>query len=224
MRVAKIFLALLAISLLVAPFAPAARADNFNKRTVVTFNQPVEIPGGEVLPAGKYTIELFDSWGYRHIVRIFNADRTKLFATVLAINNYRLTPTNGTVMSFLERPGTAPDALKAWFYPGETYGQEFVYPKAQAAQLAQVTHEPIPAVTEEPAPIEQLKSETIVAETPEQKEVAIAEVFPIEPPATEKLAPAPAPALPKTASPVPLIGLLGALSVGFAFALKRLVS
>jgi len=224
MKAARTILAIFAVSLLAAALGTGARADTlFNKRTVVSFNQPVEIPG-QVLPAGTYTIELFESFANRHVVRIFNADRTKVIATVLAIPNYRLAPTGESTMTFTERPGNAPNALKAWFYPGDNFGQEFVYPKARAIQLAQVTQETIPAVETEPATAEQLKEEPIVAETPEQKEVTVAEVFPTEPPASENLAPAPAPALPKTASPVPLIALLGTLSVGFAFALKRLVS
>ncbi len=78
-------------------------------------------------------------------------------------------------MKFSERPGNAPDALKAWFYPGENSGQEFVYPKARAVELAQVTHESIPAVETEPTTVEEFKSEPIVEETPEQTEVPIAE-------------------------------------------------
>lgn len=223
MKFAKTALALLTVSLLLATFAQVARADNnlLDKRTVVTFSQPVEIPG-QVLPAGKYTIEIFDTFSYRHIVRIYNADRTKLFATILAIPNYRLTPTNKTVMTFAERPANSPQALEAWFYPGNRYGEEFVYPKARAAQLAQVTHETIPAAENVPAPVEELKSEPLVAVTPEEKEVTIAEAIPTEAPA-EQAAAAPA-ELPKTASPVPLVGLIGALMVGLAFAVRRLTT
>lgn len=222
MKIIRTILTILAVSLLVATFAAGTRADtSFNKRTVVTFNQPVEIPG-QVLPAGTYTIELYESFANRHIVRIFNADRTHLFATVLAIPNQRLTATGETVMMFSERPGNAPDALKAWFYPGNVMGQEFVYPKARAVELAQVTHESIPAVETEPTTVEELKNETIVEETPEKTEVAIAEVLPTTPPGTQRLSPAPA--LPKTASEVPLIALAGLLSVTFAIVLRRLVS
>jgi hypothetical protein len=224
MKTVRTILAMFAVSTLMITFAVGARADTaFNKRTVVTFTQPVEIPG-QVLPTGTYTIELYESFGNRHVVRIYNADRSQLIATVLAIPNQRLTPTGDNVMKFLERPGNSPDALKAWFYPGDNFGQEFVYPKARAVQLAQVTHETVPAVETEPAPIEELKSEPIVAETPEKKEVAIAEVIPTPAPETENLTPAAAPVLPKTASQVPLIALFGALSVSFAFLLKRFVS
>ena len=216
MKIFRTILAIFTVSLLMVTFAAGARADTaFSKRTVVTFTQPVEIPG-QVLPSGTYTIELYESFGNRHVVRIYNADRSKLIATVLAIPNQRLTPTEDNVMKFSERPGNAPDALKAWFYPGENSGQEFVYPKARAVELAQVTHESIPAVESEPATVEEFKSEPIVEETPERTEV------PIPTRETETLTPAPA--LPKTASEIPLIALLGMLSVTFAFMLKRFVS
>jgi hypothetical protein len=219
MKAVRVALAILSVSLLVVLFAGGAGADTrFNKRTVVTFTQPIEIPG-QTLASGTYTIELYESLGNRHIVRIFNADRSKLIATVLAIPNQRLKPTGENVMKFAERPGNAPDALKAWFYPGDNFGQEFVYPKARAVQLAQVTHEPIPAVETTPATIEELKSEPIVAETPEQTEVPIEEVLPT--PAQTTPALTQAPALPKTASEIPLIALIGMLCVTFAFALRR---
>jgi hypothetical protein len=219
MKIARTILTIFIVTLLMFMFAGGTRADTaFSKRTVVTFNQPVEIPG-QVLPSGTYTIELYESFGNRHIVRIYNADRSKLIATVLAIPNQRLTTTGDNVMKFTERPGNSPDALKAWFYPGESTGQEFVYPKARAVELAQMTHESIPAVQSEPATIEEFKSEQIVAETPEQKEVPIAEVIPTPAPETV----ASAPSLPKTASQVPLIVLFGVLSVSFAFVLKRFV-
>ncbi len=220
MKIARTILTIFAAAFVMFMFAAGAQADTaFSKRTVVTFSQPVEIPG-QVLPSGTYTIELYESFGNRHIVRIYNADRSQLIATVLAIPNRRLTPTEDNVLKFSERPGNAPDALKAWFYPGDNSGQEFVYPKARAVELAQQTQEPIPAVETEPATIEEFKSKPIVSETPEKTEVAIAEVAPTPAPETVESAPA----LPKTASQIPLIALLGVLSVTFAFVLKRFVS
>lgn len=218
MRVPKAILVALTAALLSATFAVGARADTeYNKRTVVTFKEPVEIPG-QVLPAGKYTIELMDSMANRNIVQFFNADRTQLVATVLAINNYRLEATGESVMTFAERPGNAPSALKAWFYPGNRWGQEFVYPKERAVQLAQVTNEPIPAVESEPAKVEELKSEPIIVETPQQTEVAIAEVPSFIRHETGNLQ---EPLLPKTASPVPMIALFGVLAVSLGFMLRR---
>ena len=104
MKFVNTVLVVLALSLLGATLAPGARADEWNKKTILTFSQPVEIPG-QILPAGTYTFKLLDSPADRHIVQIFNADGTQIIATVLAINDYRLKPTGRTVVSFAERSG-----------------------------------------------------------------------------------------------------------------------
>jgi hypothetical protein len=214
----------LALSLFGAALAPGARADEWNKKTVMTFSQPVEIPG-QVLPAGTYMFKLANSQSDRHIVQIFNASGSHIIATVLAINDYRLAPTGRTVVKFAERSGDNPEALKAWFYPGDNFGQEFVYPKQRAVQLATASNLPVPALSgDEP----DLNVVGIVVETPEQKELPVTEVFQTAPPAAGTT---PAPAaqtetaqLPKTASSIPLIALLSLASIGIAFTLKRLSS
>jgi len=98
------------------------RADEWNKKTVVTFSQPVELPG-IVLPAGTYVFRLLDSNSDRHIVQVFDKDEMKLYTTILALPNYRLEPAGATVMHFAERPKGTPEALRAWFYPGDNFGQ-----------------------------------------------------------------------------------------------------
>src|SRR5580765_3723283 len=87
-----------------------ASAQTWNKRTSVTFNGPVEIPGvgAQVLPAGTYVFRLLDSQSDRHIVQIFNKDESHLYATILAIPNYRLQATDKTVMTFGERAAGEP--------------------------------------------------------------------------------------------------------------------
>jgi hypothetical protein len=228
MKFVNTILVVLALSLLGATLAPGARADEWNKKTVMTFSQPVEIPG-QILPAGTYTLKLADSLSDRHIVEIFTADGSHIIATVLAINNYRLEPTGRTVVTFAERSGDNPEALKAWFYPGDNFGQEFVYPKQRAVQLAIESHEPVPALAVDTT---DLRAAAIVAETPEQKELPITEAIQTAPPAAAAAVdPTPAPVaqteateLPKTASSIPLIALLGFGSLGIAFMLKRLSS
>src|SRR5579864_5879696 len=73
MKTVKALFCLLAITLFSATLLPSARADEWNKKTVVTFSQAVEVPG-KVLPAGTYTFQLMDSPSDRHIVQIFRAD------------------------------------------------------------------------------------------------------------------------------------------------------
>src|SRR5581483_5978816 len=152
----------------------AARGDEWNKKTILTFSQPVEIPG-HVLPAGTYTFQLADSSADRHIVRVFNADGSKILATVMTIPDYRLKATDETVIKFGEVPRGAPEAIRAWFYPGNTVGQEFVYPKARATELAKVTKTVVPAVMSDVADdVAALKSAPIVAITPDEQEMPVA--------------------------------------------------
>jgi hypothetical protein len=220
MKTMKAALCLLAVTFVGATALSSARADTWDKKTVVTFNQAVEVPG-KVLPAGTYTFKLLDSPSDRHIVQIFTADGSQIIATILAINNYRLEPTGETVMKFSERPGDSPEALRAWFYPGDSFGQEFVYPKVRAIQLAQVAKVIVPAVVAvDPLDDSSLKTAPIIAVTPDQKEVEVEKVIQTTPvvqatPEAEEL--------PHTASVMPLFAMLGAAFIGLAFGLKLLL-
>jgi LPXTG-motif cell wall-anchored protein len=232
----KALLGLVAVALLGTMALPSARADTWNKKTVVTFSQAVEVPG-KILPAGTYTFQLLDSPSDRHIVQIFNADGSQIITTILAINNYRLEPKGDTVMKFSERPGDDPEALRAWFYPGDNFGQEFVYPKARAIQLAQTTKVAVPAVAVDVIDENAIKTAPIVAVTPEQEEVEVTSVIQTSPPVAAAATPTPVVAvetpapvavketeeLPQTGSSMALIALLGGLSIGIAVGLKLLV-
>lgn len=231
MKFAKAALVVFALSLLGAMSAPGiqAQSNEYKQKTIVTFSQPIEIPG-QILPAGTYAIELVDSDSYRHIVRFFNADETRVVATVLAIPNRRLKATDKPVMTFAERPINSPEALKAWFYSGNTSGHEFVYPKQRAIELAQVVKEPILAMPTATTDVAELKAAPVVAITPEQKEVPLEEVVQIPTSqvlVAENRAPAPVTQdlqLPKTASMLPLMTLLGMGALGVAFILKLITT
>lgn len=219
----RFLLAIACVGLLAIGLTPSLRADQWNKRTVMTVNETIQVPN-KVLPAGTYVIRLLDSPSDRHIVQIFNGDETELITTILAIPNYRLEPTGDTVFTFWEMPPGQPRALRAWFYPGDNFGQEFAYPKTKAVAIAAVSHVEIPTVeAEQPAeletaPIVELTPEAPVAEVPQAPApmVVPAEVAKEVPSVVE------VEELPKTASPVPLIGLLGMLGL-VAFAVVRAV-
>jgi hypothetical protein len=114
---------------------PAAHADQSNQETRVTFSQPVQIPG-RVLPAGTYVFVLPEEINDHFQVRIFNADHSMLYATIFAIDAERSKPTDDTVFGFAERGTGRPEAIVTWFYPGETTGHQFVYPKPMQQELA----------------------------------------------------------------------------------------
>jgi hypothetical protein len=195
-------------------FSSNAKADTWNKATKITFSEPVEV-SGTVLQSGTYWFQLMDSPSDRNIVQIWNENRTRLITTILAIPNYRLQPTGETVIKFAERPVGTPEAVKAWFYPGANFGQEFVYPKARATQLAQNVNEPVLSVRDDQATAPALEQTPVKAVEPTGEEVEVAEV--VDTVTTSQT-------LPTTASPLPLLGLLGLLSVGAGLILRSTVS
>jgi hypothetical protein len=224
-------LAIASVGLLAgAALAPTARADEWNKKTILTVNESIQVPN-KVLPPGTYVMKLLDSPSNRHIVQIFDKDEQHLQTTILAIPNYRLEPTGKTQLQFWETPPGQPKALRAWFYPGDNFGQEFAYPKSEAMQIASETHQQVPITYAQNESELTTAKVTTTNEKGEESEMAQATPPPAPAP-TPEATPAPAPApeaerqapapesLPKTASPYPLIGLAGMLSLGLFFVMK----
>jgi|1186.fasta_scaffold14882_4 LPXTG-motif cell wall-anchored protein len=200
---------------------PQARADEWNQKTIFTFSGPVEIPG-QVLTAGTYVFKLADSQSDRNIVQVFNKGESHLYGTFLTIPDYRLKPAGKPIITFEERSADSPEAVRAWFYPGENFGHGFVYPKSKAAQLAKANNTPVasmpnelaanttkPAATMQEPHVVELKQAPLKAQQPTEEEVELAEVFIAQAPAPPSLPQM----LPKTGSALPLIGLLGVLSI-----------
>jgi LPXTG-motif cell wall-anchored protein len=199
----------------------SARADQWNKKTILTVNEPIQVRD-TLLEPGQYVFKLLDSPSNRNIVQIYNSDQTHLIDTVLAIPNYRIQPTGKSRFTFWETPPGSAKALRAWFYPGDNFGQEFTYPK-HLIQLASTTTttqttvaEPPPPPPAEP-PAEQPQAS--VQEPAPNPPAEIAQNEPPPPPPAPEAQPAPAPepapqTLPKTGSRYPLFGLGGLLSLG----------
>ena len=231
------------IAVAIALCAACARADEWDKRTVLTVNQPIQIRN-RLLEPGTYVFRLLNSSSDRHTVQIFNGDQTRIIDTVFAIPRYRLQAADKSEFSFWETPPGTARALRAWFYPGDTIGQEFPYPKSSAVLTGSLNTPPPgpmtpPTADAAPAPAPAAQQESEAAEPPppsqpaEMAEAAASpepapqpQPVPEQQPAAQEPAPAPAPSpaeetLPKTASPYPPIGLAGLLLVGFYGLLRR---
>jgi hypothetical protein len=223
----RLLLAVTSVGLLGIGLTPTARADEWNKRTIMTVNETIQVPN-KVLPPGTYVFKLLESPSDRHIVQIFNADETEIQTTILAIPNYRLEPTGDTVFTFWEMPPGQPRALRAWFYPGDNFGQEFAYPKTKAVAIATVSHAEVPTTDVEKPTEMAIAPVAEVNEEGKEKPVAEATLLPAPAPVAappevaQQITPAPQPELPKTASPYPLVGLAGVLSL-LIFAVVRAV-
>jgi hypothetical protein len=226
----RLALTIASIGLLGAALAPSVRADEWNKRTVLTVNEPIQVPG-QTLQPGKYVMRLMDSPSNRHIVQIYNDTEQHLITTILAIPNYRLALTGKTQFTFWETPPGQPKALRAWFYPGDNYGQEFAYPKSEAVSIAAAAHTSVPTTYAEnesqltTARVGTVNEQGQEQPLPEQTQQLAQNTPPPAPQQTTTPAPeaerqATPQALPHTASLLPLIGLAGLLSLGMFFALR----
>jgi hypothetical protein len=215
-----------------------AHADTWNKKTKVTFSGPVQIPAPHssdkvmTLPAGTYVFRLLDSASQRHIVQVTNPRGDKVYSTILTIPDYRVNAASKTAMYFSERKAGAPAPIKSWFYPGDNFGQRFVYPKAQAIQVAAATNQPVPSHTLEVVDTTPPADAPVAVQTPAKQEVAYAPSTFDKADATDtagedgeavKAAEAPK-KLPKTASQIYLIGLMGLLLVSMSLITRALTT
>jgi hypothetical protein len=130
--------ALTAVLVSLAP--PPTVADEYDKKTIVTFNQPTEVPG-VILQPGKYVIKLLNSPSNRHIAEIMNERMDHLYALTFTVAAERIDRADKAVLTFYEGTNGQPQAIRRWFWPGETTGQEFLYPKDQAAKIAAATNQ-----------------------------------------------------------------------------------
>ena len=212
---------------------PAAKADDYDKMTKITVNEPVRLPTLTLQP-GNYSLRLLEATGNRHVVQVRD-ENGKGIGLILALPNYRLVPKDKTVIQYWETPPGQARAMRAWFFPGDNFGQEFIYPKSEASQIAGYTGGTVPdasadlktakvenfdesnsqppttvaAVT--PAPAETVEAAPVPAPV-QPPPVLIAQATPPPAPVVTPVDPAPA-QLPQTGSELPLIGLIGALSL-----------
>ncbi len=216
-----------ALALGIATFG--AKADEWNKKTVLTINEPIQVRD-TLLEPGQYVFKLLNSSSDRHVVQIFNADQTHLINTILAIPKERMDPTSRSEFVFYETPAGTARALRAWYYPGDLVGQEFAYPK-HLHQIAQTAHSSATMTTtttamateQPPAPVPEPQPTQAEEQPTPQPEMAPTPVE--QPPAAEPTPDTSAnreqpQELPKTASPYPLIGLAGLVMLGLSGVLR----
>jgi hypothetical protein len=218
-----------------------ARADAWDKKTTVSFSQAVEVPGS-VLQPGRYVMKLVDIPSDRHVVQFMNERENHVYAAAITIPAYRAEVTDKTVIGFYEARAGVPEPIHYWYYPGDNFGQEFVYPKDHLAEIAAVPHETTPAVFDTrgpstPGPVTAAEPEVQPGPAVEQSAVTpqpepaapveIAQAAPLpaqpEPAAAPQNDPPAAPAeLPKTSGNLPEVALLGMFSFGSAVIARKL--
>lgn len=123
-----LIIALVLAAALTALLAPATKADEWDKKTIVTFDQDVEVPG-QVLPAGTYVFKLFRSSSNRNIVQIWTEHESHLLSTLMTVGDSYPNP-SGEAYFVLDMRGTDegyPPVVSSWFFGGSDEGRDFIY-------------------------------------------------------------------------------------------------
>ena len=224
-----------------APNVAAQQPDTRDK-TIMTFSSPIELPGMR-LDAGKYVFRIADT-ASRNVIQVLPEDESKILGQWLFVSAERPEVTGDTVVTFRETNAAATPAVQFWYYPGEKTGKEFIYPKDQAQRIAartgatvkteegpvtataSATTAPPAAAAPTPQPAPEQRTARAEAPAPTSQERAAAEPTPasrenvrLESTVAQN-EPVERTELPSTASPFPLLGLIGVLSLVGAAGLR----
>jgi hypothetical protein len=202
-----------------------------DERTEFTFNAPVELPG-VTLPPGTYVFRFIDASNQKKVMQVMTKNDQKTFGMFLVINAIRPKPSDDAELRFMETPAGKPAAVKTWWYPGNTIGREFIYPKSQARRLAMATNT---TVLTTKAESETVPSTTQVATAdleyvaPNGQETAVAETAaadntfsnaPVQESTSASNSAAPRRRLPRTNTELPMLVLMGLSSLAGGASLR----
>jgi hypothetical protein len=136
MRKQRIIPIVLAALLLALSLGSGVKADDWDKKTVVTFDQDVEIPGW-ILPAGTYVFKLFNSSSNRYIVQVWDQDEMNLITTLMTVGDSYPNPTGHTyfVLDTSQTDEGYPPAVVSWFFAGSDEGRDFIYSGYSTTQM-----------------------------------------------------------------------------------------
>ena len=243
MMMKRLTISACAAAMLTAMSAMPARAQGgpMDARTEFTFNQPVELPN-VTLPPGTYIFRFVDATTGKRVMQVQAKDAgNKNYGMFMTISAQRPKASDNAELRFLETPAGQPAAVKTWWYPGNTIGREFIYPKSQARRLAERTNQPVLTTQAENVSNEQMEANNLAYVSPSGQETPLTDEQLLDraantPPvgtveasqntaATSGAAPRQEAtmaraSLPKTSTPLAGIGLIGLMSLLSAAALR----
>lgn len=209
-------LAVSAFALLISMPAAFAQTPEYSNLPVT---EPLQV-GGTLLQPGDYLIRVMPSLTDRNKVQILNATDRSVITTVLTVP-HPLEPNEevpNTMFVFYPAAEDQPRALRTWFaqFPEASQGgHDIVYDETRAKQLARIANSRVVAYQAnadmDTAPLTVITPQATVetytyVPPPAPAPVKIAENRPVE--------------MPQTASRIPLVALLGLISLVGAVAFR----
>ncbi len=152
---------------------PVRAQGPIDSRTEFTFNQPVELPS-VTLPPGTYIFRFVDATTGRKVMQVqAKGGGNKTYGMFLTISAQRPNASNDAELRFLETPAGQPAAVRTWWYPGNTIGREFIYPKDQARRLAKATNQQVLTTQAERVTNDEMNSADLAYVSPSGQETEL---------------------------------------------------
>jgi len=205
--------------------ATASRAEDSAKKATLTINALTQLPGTTVA-AGSYVFKQSGEQAGWNIVQVYNQDESSLVTTLLAYPNPTLSANGQTILIYPQSTDGRTQVMEAFFFDNDPVAQQLAYPKKTADEIGAANHLRVPTTGTSDAYPSSLPSASSSWSAPLNQDAAqtspqTSAQTPSEPPApnasTAKSEP-----LPQTASPLPLIGLIGLLAIVGIVVLRRI--
>ncbi len=216
------------VAVMVGSTAGAYAADPAGSATFAV-SASTKVPGLTLQP-GTYSIRVVDHLADRLIVRVDDPNGS-VHSTFIGIQNRSIPKPSAPGVVSWSSPDDGTTALRGFEFPGNGPVVEFVYPKAEAVAIAKVNSSKVPAI--DPASEGKVSDPSLSKDDMEVVTLwmlSSTQVGPSDAPSIkaeryQQVASAKPPkpvvsALPHTASEMPLIALLGMMSLAGAGALR----
>ncbi len=243
-RVSAVFLGLLCMAGITMG-AATGHIEDSAKKTTLTISALTQLPG-TTLAAGSYVFRQSGEQSGWDIVQVYNSDQSSLVTTLLAYPNPNLVSNGQAFLVYPQSTDNQTQIMEAFFFDGDPVGQQLAYPKKAADAIGAANHVRVPTTGTSdayPSSLPRADSSWSVpvnqgedaAQTPSTPSASAAPEQSTPDPQdasnanTASSADAPSTStaksepLPQTASPLPLIGLIGLLAVVGIVVLRRMM-
>ena len=139
-----------AVAAVAVALASPAAAQIEKEKSIFTASESIQV-GSQVVPPGTYLIRVVPLSYNRNLVQVTSEDGSKVFASALATPHPKKDDEQIPSSRFVYYPTGDGEtkALRTWFAPSTPYGQDIVYPKKRASELAVASKQEVIAIPEE---------------------------------------------------------------------------
>jgi hypothetical protein len=194
---------------------PVTRADDSGQQATVTIQSPQQVPGS-VLAAGTYMFKQTGAQSGWVIVQIYSNDGSALVTTILAYPNAKVASNGQNVVTYPANGSGSIPAMEGIVFTGDSTVEQFAYPKTVADQIGAANHVRIPTTGTDDAYPSALPDAAKSWSAPVMSNSDSDATMTAQNTAMTRQE-----KLPQTASPLPMVMLIGLFSIAGIVMLRK---